>query len=125
MGATMEINHGLTYRWARRPVRVRPAIATARERDGSADRNTVLQAALGPQRVQAARHLQRRALANIALKALAVTADRLDDVGGPIVGQPHAGAELALDAEQPADIGIVRLHHVIDVVLIHAELFGI
>src|SRR5579885_2933135 len=91
----------------------------------SADRYAVLQAALGPQRVEPARDLQRRALADIALKAFAVIADRFDDAHGPIVGKPHAGAEFAFDAEQAADIRIVRLHHVVDILLGDAELFGI
>src|SRR5579883_2845301 len=82
----------------------------------SADRYAVLQAALD---------LQRRALADIALKAFAVIADRFDDAHGPIVGKPHAGAEFAFDAEQAADIRIVRLHHVVDILLGDAELFGI
>ena len=65
---------------------------------GSADRQAVLQAALGPQRIEPARNLQRRALTDVTLEAFAVIADRLDDVVGPIVAQPERLAELALDA---------------------------
>src|SRR5215813_11377195 len=46
---------------------------------GSADRRGVLQAALGPQHVEAARDLERRALTDVALEDLAVVADMLDD----------------------------------------------
>ena len=49
----------------------------------SADRRRVLEAALRPQRVEAAGDLERRARADIALEDLAVIADRLDDVVRP------------------------------------------
>src|SRR6202035_461366 len=82
----------------------------------SANGQAVLQAALGPQRVEAARDLQRRALADIALKNFAVIADRLDDAIGPVVGQPHAFAELTFEAEQAADFRIGRVLLIVDVV---------
>src|SRR4029077_6875734 len=44
-----------------------------------ANGQAVLQAALGQQRVEAARDLQRRALADIALKNFTIITDRLDD----------------------------------------------
>ena len=72
------------------------------QRIGSA----VLQAALGPQRVDAARDLQRAAGADVALEDFAVVADRLDDVDDPVVGQAEIGADLGvgLDAEHALDL---------------------
>src|ERR1700720_2979486 len=72
----------------------------------SANGQTVLQAALGPQRIEPARDLQRRALADIALKAFAVIALGLDDAIGPVVGQAEPFTELAFEAEQAADFRI-------------------
>jgi hypothetical protein len=54
----------------------------------SADRDAVLQAALGPERVLAALDLQARALADVLLERLAVVAHVLDDPDGPIVRRP-------------------------------------
>src|SRR5215467_8012850 len=50
----------------------------------SADRRSVLQAALVPELVQPAGKAQRRLQADIALEAFAVIADILDDVVGPV-----------------------------------------
>ena len=51
-----------------------------------ANRRSVLQTALGPQRVQPAHDFQRRALADIAFEAFAVIANMLDYAIRPIVG---------------------------------------
>src|SRR5580658_4923205 len=84
-----------------------PATAIAAgQRNGSAYRKPVLQAALGPQRVEAARYLERRTLADIALESVAVIADSLDDAISPIVAEPERRAKLALDTEKPADFRI-------------------
>jgi hypothetical protein len=56
-------------------------------RAGSAHGKPILQTTLGPQGVQSARNLQWRALPDIALKAFAVIADRLDDPVRPITGE--------------------------------------
>src|SRR5580698_4204728 len=79
-----------------------------------ADRNAVLQAALGPQRIQPARDFQRRALADGAFKALTIVADRLDDPHRPVVGEAERFAELALDAEQTPDFRIGGLHLIVE-----------
>src|ERR1700743_1213759 len=74
------------------------------------------QAALGPELVAAALQLERRAHADGALVALAVVPDLLDDVVGPVVGEAHHLAELALDAEQAANVAVLRLGlHLVDV----------
>jgi len=62
-----------------------------------ADRRSVLQAALGPQRILAAGDLERRALADIALEHLAVVTDLLDDRVDPLL----------VDAERLAMPGVV------------------
>ena len=54
-----------------------------------------MQAALGPQGVLAALDLQLGSFADVALEALAVIADVLDDPVGPVVGQADGLAVLA------------------------------
>src|SRR6202171_1277180 len=104
----------------------RPVAAATRSQATypSANGQTVLQAALGPQRVEPARDLQRRALADIALKNFAVIADGLDDAIGPVVGQPEPFTELAFETEQAADFRIGRVLLIVDVVFVDAKLFG-
>src|SRR5262249_3146270 len=84
------------------------APAPGRERVGSADRRRVLDAALGPERVEAALDLERRALADVALEHFAVVAHVFDDARGPILGQPELFAVIALGADKLLDIRIVR-----------------
>src|SRR5215471_8348543 len=90
-----------------------------------ANRRTVLQPALGPQRIEAADDLQGRALTEIALEGLAVIADILDDPIRPIVGEAHPFAILALNAEQAPRLRIVRFQFLVDVGFVDAELFCI
>src|SRR5580700_2168042 len=101
------------------------AAAPSQATQPSANGQAVLQAALGPQRVEAARDLQRRALADIALKAFAVIALGLDDAIGPVVGQPERFTELAFEAEEAADFRIGRVLLVVDVVFVDAKLLGV
>src|SRR5215475_11227691 len=54
-----------------------------------ADRRGVLQAALGPQPVEPSLDLERRAHAEVALEALAVVPDLLDDVVDPLFVDPQ------------------------------------
>src|SRR5687768_6775210 len=61
----------------------------------SADRHRVLQAAVRPERVQAALDLERRAHADVALEDLAVIADLLDDLVAPLIGQAQVRAHVA------------------------------
>src|SRR3954454_8183779 len=66
----------------------------------SLERDGVHQAALGPGRVQAAIEFQRARLADIALKDLAVIADRLDGLQHPFVVEAQSRPEFAGRAEQ-------------------------
>src|SRR6202034_1595052 len=75
--------------------------------EGLAYRRRVLQAALHPQRVQPARNLQRRPLAEIPLEALAVIPDMLDDSIGPVVGEAERFAVLAFGAKEPLRLRLV------------------
>src|SRR5215467_4476679 len=72
----------------------------------SAHRRRVHDAALGPQRVQAARDLERRVLSDVALEHLAVVPDMLDDAVDPVLGEAELLAERVLRPEQAADVGI-------------------
>src|ERR1043166_67220 len=67
---------------------------------GLADRRGVLQAALVPQAVHAARDLERRALPDVLLEHLAVIPDVLDDAVGPVLGKTELLAVIAFGAEQ-------------------------
>ena len=69
----------------------------------SADRRRVLDAALGPQLVQAALDLERRALPDVAFEHLAVIADMLDDADGPVLGQAELLAVIAFGADEALD----------------------
>src|SRR5262245_59834252 len=74
----------------------------------SPDRRRVLNAALGPQPVDAAADAEARAGPDIAVEALTVIADMLDDAHRPILGQPELLAEIALGPDQTSDLGHVR-----------------
>src|ERR1041385_8939117 len=71
------------------------------------DRRRVLDAVLGPQRVDAAGDLQLRTSADIALEDLVVIAEMVDHIISPVVAEAEALAELAIDAEQAADVLVV------------------
>src|SRR4051812_17912993 len=92
---------------------------------GSADRQAVLEAALGPERVLAALDLEPGALADGLVEDLAVVADVLDDAVGPIVGQAEGLAVLAFRSEKTLDLRIVRALHLVDIRLGDTELLGI
>src|SRR4051812_38329274 len=81
----------------------------------SADRRGVLQAALGPQRVQATLDLERAAHADVAVEALAVVTDLLDDVVDPLLVDAERLAHARRRAEDALDGGIVALQHLVDV----------
>src|SRR5262252_4767092 len=80
----------------------------------STDRRGVLNTTLGPKRIEAARDLQRRALAEIALEDFPVIADVLDDAVDPVLGQPQLFAVIAFGAQQALDFGIVGFELLID-----------
>src|SRR5262245_59045561 len=76
---------------------------TAIELLASSDRRRVLDAALGPEPVQAAADAELGACADIAVEDLTVVADLLHDAHHPVLAQAELFSEIALDAEQPAD----------------------
>ena len=81
-----------------------------------------MQAAFAPQRVQAARDLDGRALPHIALEDLPVVADMLDDAIGPVVGESEPFTEVPLDAQQAADRRIVGFKLLVDIGLRDARM---
>src|SRR6185295_140203 len=64
----------------------------------SADWRRILQPALAPEFVEAASEPERRLLADVAFEALAVIADLLDDVVGPVLREPSHLTHLVFDA---------------------------
>src|ERR1700728_5249262 len=103
----------------------RPAGTNGRARTGSAEGLTVLQATLGPERVEPSYDLQRRALPDIAFENLAVIADVLDDAIDPIVGQAERLAVLTFRAEHAPRLRIVGFQLLIHIRLVHAKLLGV
>src|SRR6516225_3441367 len=87
-----------------------PALANGRR---------VLYPALGPEIVHATRDLERRVWPDIALEYLAVVADALEDAHNPVVVEADGLAKVALDADQPPDLGAGRFEHLIDVFARH------
>src|SRR5688572_7522850 len=72
-----------------------------------ADRRGVLQAALAPQLVDAAVDLEQRARADVAVKALGVVTDALDDVVDPLFVDPQRLAHARRDAEDALDHRVI------------------
>src|SRR6516165_9622848 len=91
----------------------------------SSDRRRVLDAALGPEPVDAAADAELRACSHIALEYFAVIADLLDDAHHPVLGQTELLAEIALDAQQAPDLGLIRFECFVDGLGGYAELLGI
>src|SRR5580704_10749615 len=91
----------------------------------SPKRNRVHQAAVGPQRVLAALELERRVDANIALEALAVVPDLLDDVVHPLLVDTDGLAVAWRDAQEALDGRIVALQHLVDVLRGDPQLLGL
>src|SRR6266508_6180335 len=89
---------------------------------GLPNRRRVLQPALGPQRVLAAGDLERRALADIALEALAVVTNLLDDVVDPLLVDAERLAHARRRAEDTLDRRVLALQHLVDVLGIDAVL---
>src|SRR5262245_57615232 len=91
----------------------------------SAYRRCVLDAALGPEPVDAATDAELGARAHIAVEHFTIIADLLDDANHPILGQPELLAEITLDAQQPPDLRLVRLRRLVDVSGGYAEFLGV
>src|SRR5690554_1009554 len=91
----------------------------------SADRRRVMQTALRPKGIHAALDLERRVRPDIPVENLAVIADRLDDMNHPVFGEADVLAKGSVQAEKTADIGIVRIQHLVDIVPGNTQLLGI
>src|SRR5687768_12944788 len=90
----------------------------------------VHEAALGPQRVLAPLQRERRVDPDRAVVDLCVVADLLDDVDDEVGLEVEAWVEHSVvltagTAEEPEDVGVVALEHLIDVVARDAELLGL
>src|SRR5258708_748311 len=84
-------------------------------KDGSADGRGVLQPALGPQLVEPAIDLERRAHTDIAVESFAVIPDQLDDVVDPLLVDPERLTHARRDTEDALDGGVVASQHVVDI----------
>src|SRR3990167_1440347 len=91
----------------------------------SADWWGVLQAALRPQLVHAAIDLEDAVLADVAVEALAVVTDLLDDVVDPLLVEAERLAHARRDAEDALDRRVVALQHLVDVLGVDAVLLGL
>src|SRR3954447_7601140 len=92
---------------------------------GSPHRRCVLDTALGPEPVDAAADAELRARSHITFEHFAVIADLLDDADNPVLAQAQLLAEVALDAQQTPDLGLVGLHRLVDILGGNAEFLGI
>src|SRR5690606_31236333 len=92
-----------------------------------AERRSVLQAALGPELVQAAGDLEWALLADVTLEHLAIVADAGDHFHDPVVFEAEHRANLGfrLLAEDALDLRIVGALHFLDVGLGDAEFLGL
>src|ERR1700681_225404 len=89
------------------------------------DRRRILNAALGPQPVEAAADAELRAGPHIAIEHLAVIADVLDDAHDPVLGQPELLAVNPFGSEEPFDLRLRRLHAFVHRLRGYAQLLGI
>src|SRR5581483_9487009 len=95
------------------------------ERPSSSERGCVEEAAVFPERVQAARKTEARLGAEIALEDLAVIADLLDRLIGPVGTETILLAEIVADAQEALHLGIGRAClDVVDIGGGDAELLG-
>src|ERR1700759_4499284 len=109
----------------RMTVKIGGAANPPRRRLRSLERNGVLQAALGPERVQTTLQLERARLADIAFEDFAVIAGRLERGLHPLVVEAKPRAEIAGHAEQALHGRRGRFRHLVDIGLGHALLFGL
>src|ERR1700709_1150037 len=90
----------------------------------SADRRRVLNSALVPELIEAAGNAELRTSADVAVESFAIIADRLHDPGHPILGDTELFAEIAVGAEYPLELRLVRFGHLIDILLGNPEFLG-
>src|SRR5688572_26243201 len=88
----------------------------------SAERWSVLQAAVAPETVHSPLHAERRARAKAALEDLAVVAHRLHHAHRPAGVEAEAAGDTGVGAEQSLNGGIAALRLLLDVRLRDAEL---
>src|SRR5215469_17090681 len=67
------------------------------------------QPAILPQRIRAALQAEGRFRPDIAGEDLAIIADLLDDVIGPVLREPHLLAEIVADTEEPLHFRVWRI----------------
>src|SRR5215207_1824339 len=79
------------------------------------NRRSVLQPALRPEIVQATVDLEERAHADVAVEALAVVTDLLDDVVDPLLVDAERLAHAGRDAKDALDARVIALQHLVDV----------
>src|ERR1700692_3439810 len=89
------------------------------------DRRRILDAALGPEPVEAAADAELRPGPHVAIEHFAVIADLLDDAHDPVLGQAELLAVGALGPQHPLDLRLRRLHGFIDGLRRYAQLLGI
>src|SRR5215813_1575806 len=99
--------------------------AADHEDQNSPHRRRVLDAALGPEPVNAAADAELRTRSHVAFEHFAVVADLPDDAHHPILGQAELLAEITLDAQEAPDLGLVRFERFVDVLGGYPELLGI
>src|SRR5579859_2213359 len=106
----------------------RPGDAWPRPREPplqSAQRDRVHQAARGPERVRSALELERAAHADVALVAVGVVADLLQDRIDPFLVEPERLAVARADAQQALDARVGILQLLVDIGLGHAQFLGL
>src|SRR5216684_2639250 len=91
----------------------------------STNRRRVLDPPLGPQAVETAADAELRAWPDVAVEALAVVADLLDDAHHPVLGQAELLAVGAFGADEPPDLRLGRFQRLIDILGGDAELLGV
>src|SRR3546814_4394894 len=79
------------------------------------ERPRIQRAALGPLLVHTAIQLERAALADVTLEALAIIADLLEDVVAPLLVDAEVLAHARGDTQDALDVRVVALQLVIDV----------
>src|SRR5262249_29090000 len=97
----------------------------APRRSSSPHRRRVLDAALGPQPVDAATDAEFGARSHVAVEHFSIIADLFDDAHRPMLRQPELLAGMSLHAQQAPDLWLVGLQRVVDIPGGYAELLGI
>src|ERR1700679_3880257 len=89
------------------------------------DRRRILQAAVAPELVQAARNAERRFHPEVALEYFAVIAARLHRIDRPGRRESELFAEVAIGADEALHVRLLRLQRAVDRGGTDAELLGV